>query len=65
MRIQFRHADPSSRIPPFLQARTIENVTWQLKLLGIFIVCTLGKAAWEDYQRRQFKKKYGVTPYYK
>lgn len=33
----FKHADPSRRLPMYLQPNTVENVTWQLKLLGVYI----------------------------
>ena len=31
--MKFRHADPSRRTPTYLQAYTVENLVWQLKLL--------------------------------
>ena len=61
-RLAFKHADPSRKIPTYLQMNTVENVKWQLKLTAVLFVYLLGRDWWEH---RQWQKKYGKTPYYK
>lgn len=61
-RLQWRHADPSSKIPPYLQNRTVENLKWQLKLLSIFVAYQGVRYLVEEHQ---WRKKYGKTPFYK
>lgn len=33
--LNMRRADPSRRLPTYLQPRTLENLVWQLKLLPV------------------------------
>lgn len=55
-RIAFKHADPTRRTPTYLQAHTVENFKWQLKLTALFFVY-IGLKEW--YDERQYQKKYG------
>lgn len=50
----FKHADPTRRIPVYLQARTVENLVWQLKLTAVLIA---GYVAYETVQEHREKKK--------
>lgn len=47
----FNQADPSSRLPGYLQNGTTENIVWQFKLLAVFMV---GTFVWEEYKSLQF-----------
>jgi hypothetical protein len=58
-RIAFKTADPSRRIPVWLQNGTKENLVWQLKLTALYVAGTYAKGKYDDWQ---WKKKYGVTP---
>ena len=57
-RITFKHADPSRRTPAYLQDRTVENMVWQLKLLGLLFVWIGVRGAYDEYQWRKKVKKY-------
>lgn len=50
MRPMFRAADPSRRLPVWLQNGTKENVIWQIKLAGVYLVFVWIKAWWDDRQ---------------
>lgn len=56
----FKHADPTRRMPTYLQAHTVENLVWQLKLTGVLLV---GIIVYETIQERREQKKY--APYKK
>lgn len=45
----------NSRTPSYLHPHTKENILWQLKLLGVFLVAMAAKDA---YNERQLRKKY-------
>lgn len=50
----FRPADPSRRIPVYLQAYTKENFIWQLKLTGLLFA---GTYAWACIEAKREEKK--------
>jgi hypothetical protein len=52
--MQFRHADPTRRIPTYLQAHTVENLVWQLKLTAVLIA---GYVVYETVKDRRNQKK--------
>lgn len=54
---KFKTADPTRRIPTYLQAHTKENMVWQLKLTALFFVYIGLAEVWDRYQ---WKKKYGT-----
>ena len=58
LRMNFRTADPSRRIPTYLQANTKENIVWQLKLTGLLFVYILGRGVYDEWQWRRKLKKY-------
>ena len=49
----FKPADPTRRIPVYLQAYTKENVIWQLKLTAVFLA---GMYVW-DYAQMRWETK--------
>lgn len=51
----FKHADPTRRLPVYLQANTAENFVWQLKLTAVLLT---GYLAYEIVQDRRRMKKY-------
>lgn len=55
----FKPADPTRRIPTYLQAYTKENYIWQLKMAVLVIVAMEVK---ERIEERKWRKKYGITP---
>jgi len=42
----FKAADPTRRLPVYLQNGTKENIIWQFKLLGVYL---LGAYTWDKY----------------
>lgn len=60
--LKFKHADPTRRIPTYLQPYTQENMVWQLKLSALLFVFILGKGAYDEWQWRKKMKKYKSTP---
>lgn len=55
----FKPADPSRRVPTYLQAHTKENFIWQLKMTVLLIV---GMQVKDRIEERKWRKKYGITP---
>lgn len=43
----FRTADPTRRIPTYLQTNTKENIIWQLKLTALIL---LGFTVWDKLE---------------
>ncbi len=52
-----KHADPSRRTPTYLQARTQENLVWQLKLTVLFISAMCLKDWWDDRDTKKRARK--------
>lgn len=50
----FKSADPTRRVPVYLQAYTKENVVWQLKLTAVFLA---GMYALEYVRERREAKR--------
>lgn len=38
MRLNWKPVNPDSRLPGYLQNHTKENMIWQLKLCGVFLI---------------------------
>lgn len=51
---KFKTADPTRRIPTYLQAHTKENLIWQLKLTAVLMVAM---EAYNWYDERKFQQK--------
>jgi hypothetical protein len=49
----FKDADPTRRTPVYLQSHTKENMIWQFKLLGVFLVVM---TAWDRYNEYKDRK---------
>jgi hypothetical protein len=51
----FRHADPTRRLPVYLQPYTAENLVWQLKLTAVLMA---GILVYEVVQDRRRQNRY-------
>lgn len=56
MRLAFKTADPSRRIPVWLQNGTKENLVWQLKLTALYVAGTYAYGKYDDWKWRQKNK---------
>lgn len=58
LHMNFKTADPSRRVPTYLQAHTKENLVWQLKLTALLFAWIGIRGAYDEYQWRKKMKKY-------
>ena len=52
---KFKNADPTRRMPVWLQNGTKENVVWQLKLTGLMIA---GFWIYDLYEQHKYRKEF-------